>query len=274
MTKRLAAVALLVPLVGCAFTVRERDFVVQHAAPRKPTRQPVQQENVTITDGGALLSGWLLSVPNAKRAIVFFNGNGGTVLDVGGVLTWLAGTLDANVLAVDYRGYGFSDGRAGFSTLGSDAQRVMAYAQTKFAGLPLFLMGHSLGTAVAIAAAVHGPAVAGVVLFAPFTSIEELARALRDHGPWYARLVRGSRRSTRRCVRSRSPSTRCAICGRLCWSFTVRTTTSFPSPWAFACWGSRRRNPKSCARWAGADHESVLFSGQSLDCLIRYFANH
>jgi pimeloyl-ACP methyl ester carboxylesterase len=82
-----------------------------------------------------------------------------------------------NVLAIDYRGFGRSDGE-----LPSEAQ---AYADAQAAWEALrrrepdparrFVFGHSLGGAVAIDLATRSPDMAGLVVESSFTSIRDMA---------------------------------------------------------------------------------------------------
>lgn len=74
-----------------------------------------------------------------------------------------------NVYAFDMWGSGYSPGRRGY-TVAADAVRdhLAARAIIEQDGLPLFLMGHSLGGLVALASAIQRPAgVAGLVLLSP-----------------------------------------------------------------------------------------------------------
>lgn len=177
-------------LCGCTFTLHERDLLPQPMAPLPLAPAAVAMEKVELVSDGATLTGWLLRSPMAVRTIVYFYGNNGTVLGSAGDAAWLAGTFSADVLLVDYRGHGFSDGRATFAALAADARRTVDFARKKLPGRPLFLFGYSMGTALAVHAAAADRSLAGVVLVAPPTSVEEMAKVFRDRGPWYAKLLR------------------------------------------------------------------------------------
>jgi pimeloyl-ACP methyl ester carboxylesterase len=89
-----------------------------------------------------------------------------------------------SVLAIDYRGYGKSDGG-----LPSEA-RVYADAQAGWEQLKAlqpdarrrFVYGHSLGGAVAIELATRNPDIAGLVVEGSFTSMADMAQQVHGLG--------------------------------------------------------------------------------------------
>ncbi len=113
-----------------------------------------------------------------------------------------------HVLAIDYRGYGRSTGSPTENGLILDASAAIAWA-TQEAGIPpnrIVLFGHSLGTAVASAAAAYfardGTDFAGVVLCAGFSSLPTMLSGYALAGwvpvlaplrvwPWLLRTVMG-----------------------------------------------------------------------------------
>ncbi len=77
-----------------------------------------------------------------------------------------------SVWAPDHRGHGNSAGERGnvgsFDGVVSDLDRVVDIASKRGAGLPIFLVGHSLGGAIALAYALaHQDRLAGLSLSAP-----------------------------------------------------------------------------------------------------------
>ncbi len=88
--------------------------------------------------------------------------------------------------AYDQRGFGATAGRGlwhGTARLAEDARTLVFLLRRRYPGIPLYLMGESMGGAVAIVAltAVDAPPVAGAVLIAP-------AVWARNTMPWYQRL--------------------------------------------------------------------------------------
>jgi alpha-beta hydrolase superfamily lysophospholipase len=75
------------------------------------------------------------------------------------------------VLAFDLRGHGRSSGRRGDTRLPAaldDVERLLAEAEARTPGVPLFLYGHSLGALIVLTGLLRRrPAVAGAVVSAP-----------------------------------------------------------------------------------------------------------
>jgi len=87
-----------------------------------------------------------------------------------------------HILTVDYRGYGLSTGIPSERGVIVDAIATVDWA-IKIARIPtnrIVILGHSLGTAISAAVVEHyvrhGTEFAGVVLVAPFTSMQSLLR--------------------------------------------------------------------------------------------------
>lgn len=90
--------------------------------------QGIERRNIELTaSDGVVLRGWYLEHPNARRTVLFFYGNRSSVVSSTWTLHWLSGALDANVVAFDYRGYGFSDGKAEIDRIVQDALEIHAY---------------------------------------------------------------------------------------------------------------------------------------------------
>lgn len=126
---------------------------------------------------GIQLSGWLLT-PRAlgpHPAVVYFGGRSEEV-------SWVARDAwrmfpNMTVLAVNYRGYGDSEGIPGERQLIEDAHMLFDwFAENRHivAG-QIAVVGRSLGSGVAVQIAVHR-AVAAVVLITPYDSLVSLAK--------------------------------------------------------------------------------------------------
>lgn len=84
---------------------------------------------------------------------------------------------DANVVAVEYRGYGLSEGTPGEAAIRADMEEVLAWlrARDDIDVARLFLLGRSLGGAVAVQlAATHQHQLAGLILENTFTSTSDM----------------------------------------------------------------------------------------------------
>jgi pimeloyl-ACP methyl ester carboxylesterase len=84
----------------------------------------------------------------------------------------LVDELGAIVVAPDHRGHGLSDGETGLvedvDELAADFAAVVDHAREKYAGLPLAVIGHSLGGLIATRyAQEHGEGIAALVLSGP-----------------------------------------------------------------------------------------------------------
>ncbi|KAL9025371.1 MAG: hypothetical protein Q9196_005789 [Gyalolechia fulgens] len=127
----------------------------------------------------------LLSKDPASRLVIYFHGNAGTVSQGWRPDTYRAlssGAADkVHVLAIDYRGYGYSTGTPGEHGLILDSISAVRWAMdtAKIPPHRIALVGASLGTAVATAVAEHFVVAsqiefAGIVLVAPFSDIPTL----------------------------------------------------------------------------------------------------
>ncbi len=91
------------------------------------------------------------------------------------------------LIAYDQRGFGLSERTglwAGSASYGEDLQLITQAVKARYRGIPVFLLGESMGAAVAITALTHNPTltVDGVILSAP-------AVWSRDTMPWYQSLI-------------------------------------------------------------------------------------
>lgn len=93
------------------------------------------------------------------RVVLYFHGNAATRGQFNRVelVKALAGTMEAHVIAIDYRGFGDSTGWPSEAGLGLDARAVWAWVQERVGGKEggkdganVYLYGHSLGSSVAL----------------------------------------------------------------------------------------------------------------------------
>jgi hypothetical protein len=141
------------------------------------------------TPDGEALAGWYIPVSAARGTVLYLHGNGGNIghrLDRIEVFH----RLGLNVFIIDYRGFGASTGRPGEEGTYRDALAAWTYLTQEKRLTPegIVLFGESLGGSIAAwLAARHAPA--GLVLYASFTSLPDMARALYPMFPatWLAR---------------------------------------------------------------------------------------
>jgi uncharacterized protein len=170
---------------------RDKKFVT-------PWELGIPYEEVSFpTEDGLLLRGWWLPAAEAKRTVIALHGHRGARHHCVGIgaAVWRRG---ANVLLFDHRGRGSSEGE--LMSLGhfetADAFAAVGYALSRAPGLPLGLIGYSMGAAVALISAARDEHVGAVVADSPFSSERKLVRALlrRQAGPLHRPIVALSER--------------------------------------------------------------------------------
>jgi fermentation-respiration switch protein FrsA (DUF1100 family) len=140
-----------------------------------PQGLPIEDVWLRTSDGVKLHAWWIPAV-NPKFTFLAFHGNAGNIANRADVYRFLHDT-PANVLAVEYRGYGRSEGRPSEAGLYRDSNAAYEYlVQAKrVAPGTIISFGQSLGSAVAAHLAANVE-VGGVILEAPFPSLRAMAR--------------------------------------------------------------------------------------------------
>jgi len=146
-----------------------------------PFREAIDVE-LTTADS-VKIRGWYLKVEPqpSDRLILFLHGNGGHRAYRA---HWyaLAASLKADVLTIDYHGYGDSGGRPSEKALVMDAEAAWDHATTQLNYQPsqIFLLGESLGGGVAVQLAATAcdrkQVPGGLILIATFSSMLDVAR--------------------------------------------------------------------------------------------------
>lgn len=139
-----------------------------------------------LTSDRVRLHGWYLPHPAATKTLLFFHGNGGNISHRGDSLA-IFHRLGVNILIIDYRGYGRSEGEPSEQGLYLDAQAAWDYLRHEQGQKPeqIILFGRSLGGAVAtdLASRVEP---AALILESTFSSARDMASHLF---PLLSRLV-------------------------------------------------------------------------------------
>jgi fermentation-respiration switch protein FrsA (DUF1100 family) len=168
--------AVAVVLSGCTSVFLQPDRML-HLSPDKVGVK--WEEAHFVSDDGVALTGlWFPSTHMpAKGVVIQFHGNGENMTSHFLTAYWLA--LEGwDVLAFDYRGYGASAGEKSIPGAVRDGAAALAFARTKAPGLPLVVLGQSLGGALAVASLDRdgGEGLRALVLDSTFSSYRRIAR--------------------------------------------------------------------------------------------------
>lgn len=177
------AVAVYASLALYLYVFQDRFIYFPELPSRQVTATPADIglafEAVRLgTADGETLAGWYIPAPAARGTLLYLHGNGGNIGDRL-VQIEVFHRLGLNILIIDYRGYGASSGKPGEAGTYQDALAAWAYLIQEKRHPPdrIVLFGESLGGSIAAwLAARHTPA--GLVLYASFTSVPELAQTL------------------------------------------------------------------------------------------------
>jgi pimeloyl-ACP methyl ester carboxylesterase len=141
-------------------------------------------------DGSRLVSWWV--PPRGQPVLLFLHGRSGNAATRRHVIARLA-EQGFGVLAVDYRGYGASEGRPSEVAFAEDAESAYSWlVENGVQPAQIVVLGQSLGNAAAMKLASRRP-VAAVALISPFTSLPEAAVARHRWLPVGAMLWRTNR---------------------------------------------------------------------------------
>jgi uncharacterized protein len=161
---------------------RELIFLPTRDVTRTPADVHLKYEDVRLPVSGenpTFLNGWWLQSADADAPLVLYlHGND---RNLGANVDRIAALyrLGFSVLAVDYRGYGKSEGVfPSESRVYDDAEAAWDYIVRERSVDPprIFIYGHSLGGAVAIELALRRPEAGGVIAESTFTSMSDMAK--------------------------------------------------------------------------------------------------
>ncbi len=127
-------------------------------------------------EDGVKLHGWFVPLARSRQTLLILHGNAGNISHR---IEWIRmlHELGCNVLIIDYRGYGKSEGRPFEDGLYRDARAAYTWWRHNQHGDHLVVLGESLGGAVAVDLAA-GVQPAGLVLQSAFSSARDMAKTL------------------------------------------------------------------------------------------------
>jgi uncharacterized protein len=167
----------------------KRSLVVQ------PNELGFRVVDITIPVGGEKVHAWWMPAREGGKVILYFHGNDGNV-STSLAETALLRELGHDVLVVDYRGYGESDGRfPSEATVYEDAEAALGFLTGEWGIAPrdVYVYGHSLGAAVAIDLAVKHREIGGLIVESGFTSIYDMAELESKYSIYPVRLLLNQR---------------------------------------------------------------------------------
>jgi hypothetical protein len=139
----------------------------------------LEYEDVKLnTADGVQLHGWYIPKRESGQVLLFFHGNAGNISHRRDSIQ-LFHRLGLNVLIIDYRGYGKSEGKPGEQGLYRDATAAWRYLteQKGFDPDDIVIFGRSLGGAVAAKLAA-GVEARGLILESTMSSARDFARVV------------------------------------------------------------------------------------------------
>jgi hypothetical protein len=186
LVRSFAAVVLAATVGGCAYIAQKQGELIFR--PTKDTwwgyqNAGLRYEERWISVGGngdRLHAYWAPADDKAAPLLLYLHGARWNLTgSVTRIERWRK--LGFNVLAIDYRGFGKSTGASPSEQLAyEDAMAAWDYLAAAGPARPRFIVGHSLGGAIAAELAVRRPEASGLVLEATFTSIRDMV----EHTAW------------------------------------------------------------------------------------------
>ena len=141
-------------------------------------------EDVFIqTEDQVIIHGWLIRSPTAKSTLIFFHGNAGNIGDRLEKIDFFH-ALGLNMLIIDYRGYGKSEGNPTEQGIYKDATAAYDYltSRSDMRGQKYISYGDSLGGAVAVDLAAKR-AIACLIVDSTFSSAADMAKKIYPFVP-------------------------------------------------------------------------------------------
>jgi fermentation-respiration switch protein FrsA (DUF1100 family) len=140
---------------------------------------PMIEEVTFRTADGVQIHSWYLPVPKAEGVVLFCHGNGGNVSYSGDRMGRIRDHLGYSTLAIDYPGYGKSEGKPNEAKCYAAAEAAFRWLteEKKIPASRIILFGDSLGGGVAVEMATRHEHRA-LVLAKSFTSLPAVAQRM------------------------------------------------------------------------------------------------
>ncbi|MGI2038284.1 alpha/beta hydrolase [Shewanella frigidimarina] len=177
---------------ACTMRLSESTFIASDEVPVAFTAEFTQQlqqamPNHLITplsleaSDHVKLNGFYIDNPNSLTTLVFYQGNGMKIEPHGlSVLTTLS-TLNTDILVMDRRGLGASEGQPSINNIIADAQQQLDYLHQQYQPEKVILHGYSLGSFIAADLAKNNK-IDALILHGSATNADDW---VDEKTPWY-----------------------------------------------------------------------------------------
>lgn len=170
--------ALCCCMAGCTSVFLQPDRVQYFT--KRTLDTPAQDTWIAARDGSELHALYLPAHGVRRGTILYLHGNAENLSSHIYMVNWLPADGYA-VLALDYRGYGRSQGNASIDAAHEDAESALAWLVAQGASNtgPLIVLGQSLGASIGIRVVARSPLhdhVAAVIADSAFASYRRIAR--------------------------------------------------------------------------------------------------
>jgi fermentation-respiration switch protein FrsA (DUF1100 family) len=261
-----SAIARLTTYLVIAYLTIGAFFYFEQAALLFPARKtfgkqtpaesglPFEDLRIEVNAKDHLHAWWIPAAVPADKVILVFHGNGYVMEDMLGDELASLHRIGANLMLVDYRGYGSSTLISpNETTVDEDAKASLDYLLRDRTIPPdkVLVLGRSLGSGPATYLALNNPRLGGLILESPFSCIDDAAA-----GIWYLRIYPVSlmlRTHFDNLTKIRSVRDRVLIV-----SGTADTLTP---TWMADKLFAQAHQPKQLYRVTGAGHNDLLISG-------------
>ena len=157
-----------------------RSMIYPAPSIRVPSEAPKPFKDVWLqTESAGKVHAWHFQAANsAAPVLIYFHGNGENLetVQMSGLLDSLL-LLNVSILAVDYPGYGRSEGKSSEQNISQASSAAAAWLKENHNNSDVFACGWSLGAAVAIDfAARHPDLVDGLIAMSAWSSLHDVAR--------------------------------------------------------------------------------------------------
>jgi len=181
--RRWLLIAMLAFVIGVIMTPHKLErfflyFPTQHLR-YDPNAVGLDFQDINpVTEDNVKLHGWFVPCEDSNKTVLILHGNGGNIGDRISYLKMFH-DLGVNVLIIDYRGYGRSEGKPFEEGLYRDARAAYDWwaGKRRQSDGNLILFGESLGGAVAVHLASE-VSPSGLILQSTFTSAWDMAKTM------------------------------------------------------------------------------------------------